>query len=43
MKSKFMRKLLALCVSAALVSGIGGSALAFSDVAEVQSPNCLLR
>ena len=34
MKSKFMRKLLALCVSAALVSGIGGSALAFSDVAE---------
>ena len=29
-----MRKLLALCVSAALVSGIGGSALAFSDVAE---------
>ena len=34
MKSKFMRKLLALCVSAALVSGIGGSALAFSDVTE---------
>jgi len=33
-KSKFMRKLLALCVSAALVSGIGGSALAFSDVTE---------
>ena len=29
-----MRKLLALCVSAALVSGIGGSALAFSDVTE---------
>ena len=34
MKSKFMRKLLALGVSAALVSGIGGSALAFSDVTE---------
>ena len=34
MKSKLMRKLLALCVSAALVSGIGGSALAFSDVTE---------